>query len=114
AERDRLRGRSRRIAFTLRRPSVVSQGPSQPTVENYPTTGSDSQASPATTTPSENPNLKPPSAANFHEMEMLTPATRQHPSDGASGPRTEQVPAQLDTAPDPPSAIRRGAQQNST
>ena len=43
AQRERLRGRSRRIDFTLRRPPIVSQGPSQPAVENYPTTGADSR-----------------------------------------------------------------------
>ncbi len=118
AQRERLRGRSRRIDFTLRRPPVVSQGPSQSSAEKQLNTGGDSQASPATTTTSANPGLQPPSASGVHEMEMLEPPTQPPPSSGTSTRPIDRPPAQPDKTRSPtsdlPAAIRPNARQNST
>ncbi len=74
AQRERLRGRSRRIDFTLRRPPVVSQGPAPTEAENHPPGGDAAQANAARTQDSGNPDLKPPSAPGLHDTEPLAPA----------------------------------------
>ena len=73
AQRERLRGRSRRIDFTLRRPPVVSQGPAPSAAENQPPNGAAAQANAALTQDSGNPNPKPPSAPGLPDTESLVP-----------------------------------------